>query len=70
MKVSIRAAILRSIGAEIDNLEALGVLKPIRYKDIPKEHRGDIIGVYIFHREKFKADGTLEKNKTRIVLQQ
>ena len=70
MKVSIRAAILRSIGAEIDNLEALGVLKPIRYKDIPKEHRGDIIGLNIFHREKFKADGTLEKNKTRIVLQQ
>ena len=63
-----RAAILKSIGAEIDSLEAPGVLKPIRYKDIPKEHRGDFIGVYIFHREKFKADGTFEKDKTRIVL--
>jgi len=29
-----RSAILKSIGAEIDNLEAPGVLKPVRYKDI------------------------------------
>ena len=63
-----RVAILKSIGAEIDNLEAPGVLKPVKYNDIPKEHRGDIIGVYMFHREKFNADGTFEKDKTRIVL--
>ena len=63
-----RTAILQSIGAEIDNLEAPGVLKPVRFQDIPKEHRRDIIGVYMFHREKFKADGTFEKDKTRIVL--
>ena len=63
-----RNAILQSIGAEIDNLEAPGVLQPLRYKDIPKEHRADIIGVYMFHREKYKADGTFEKDKTRIVL--
>jgi len=63
-----RSAILKSIGAEIDNLEAPGVLKPVKYRDIPKEHRADIIGVYMFHKEKFKADGTFEKDKTRIVL--
>ena len=63
-----RAAILKFIGAEIDNLKAPGVLKPIRYKDVPKEHLGDIIGIYMFHREKFKADDTFEKDKTRIVL--
>ena len=63
-----RSAILQSIGAEIDNLEAPGVLQPVRYQDIPSEFRADIIGVYMFHREKFKADGTFEKDKTRIVL--
>ena len=51
-----RGAILKSIGAEIDNLEAPGVLKPIRYKDIPVEQRRHVIGVYMFHKEKFKAD--------------
>jgi len=40
----------------------------VRYKDIPSEHRADIIGVYMFYLEKFKADGTFEKDKTRIVL--
>ena len=63
-----RAAILKSIEAEIDDLEAPGVLKPIRYKDIPMEHRGDIIRVHMFHREKFEAVGTFEKDKTPIVL--
>ena len=44
------------------------MLQPVRYQDIPSEFRADIIGVYMFHREKFKADGTFEKDKTRIVL--
>jgi len=63
-----RGAILKSIGAEIDNLEAPGVLKPVYYKDIPNEQRKHVIGVYMFHKEKFKADGSFEKDKTRIVL--
>ena len=66
--VTRRNAVFRSIGAEIDNLEAPGVFKPIRYKDIPHEHRRHLIGVHMFHKEKFRADGSFEKDKTRIVL--
>jgi hypothetical protein len=59
---------LKSIEAEIDNLEQPGVLTPIRLKSIPKGLRRHIIGVYMFHKEKFKADGSFDKDKCRIVL--
>ena len=63
-----RSDILNSIFKEIDNLEAPGVLKPILRRDIPEQSRQHVIGVYMFHREKFRADGSFEKDKTRIVL--
>jgi hypothetical protein len=77
MKASIRTAlknkerrdsIIKSIEAEIDNLEQPGVLTPTRFKNIPHEYRKHIIGVYMFHKEKFKADGTFDKDKMRLVL--
>ena len=77
MKISLREAIknperkediLKSINAEIDNLEAPGVLKAVRVRDIPSHERKNIIGVYMFHKEKYKADGSFDKDKTRIVL--
>ena len=54
-----REAVQKSIDAEIDTLEQPGVLKAVRYQDIPKEARKDIISAYMFHKEKFKADGSL-----------
>ena len=63
-----RGPIQKSIEAEIDNLEQPGVLKAIDFEDIPAEHKKHIIGVYMFHKEKFKADGTFDKDKCRIVL--
>jgi len=63
-----REAVQKSIDAEIDNLEQPGVLKAVRYQDIPKEAKKDIINAYMFHKEKFKADGSFDKDKCRIVL--
>ena len=62
-----RPEILKSIDSEIDNLEQPGVLKSLRLKDIPKECLKDIIGVYMFHKEKYK-DGVFDKDKFRLVL--
>jgi len=45
-----------------------GVLKAVKFKDIPKEGRKDIINAFMFHKEKFKADGSFDKDKCRIVL--
>ena len=53
---------MQSIGPEIDNLEAPEELSPFRCKYIPKERRANIIGVYILHREKYKAVSTFEKD--------
>jgi hypothetical protein len=63
-----RESVLKAIHAEIDNLEKPNVLKPVHFRDIPEEFRDDIIGAYMFHVEKFKADGTFDKDKCRIVL--
>jgi hypothetical protein len=63
-----RDSILASIFGEIDNLEQPGILTSVKFESIPKEMRKDIIGVYMFHKEKFKADGTFDKDKTRLVL--
>jgi hypothetical protein len=63
-----RDAILKSIGEEIDNFEQPGVLKSIRLRDIPSEYVRHIIGIYMFHKEKHKADGSFDKDKMRLVL--
>jgi hypothetical protein len=63
-----RQAILNAIDAEIDNLEQPGVLEPTRPQHIPTELRRHIINVYMFHKEKYKADGTFDKDKMRLVL--
>jgi hypothetical protein len=60
--------VLKAIYDEIDNLEQPGVLKPIYLTDIPNSFRKDIINAYMFHKEKYKADGSFDKDKCRIVL--
>jgi hypothetical protein len=61
-------SIRKSIFTEIENLDKPGVLKPIKRNNIPKEFQKDIIGVHMFHKEKFKADGSFDKDKCRLVL--
>jgi hypothetical protein len=63
-----RSAIQKAIYAEIDNFESPGVVQPIKFKNIPKDKLKEIIGVYMFHREKYKGDGIFDKDKCRIVL--
>jgi hypothetical protein len=63
-----RSTIIQAINAEIDNFEQPGVLAPMKFGDIPPEYRKHIIGVYMFHKEKYKADGAFDKDKMRLVL--
>ena len=43
------------------------VMKPTMFKDIPKKYRDGIIPVHVFFKEKYKADGTYDKMKARLV---
>ena len=61
-------SVRKSICAEIENLDKPGVLKPIKRKNIPKDFQRGIIGVHMFHKEKYKADGSFDKDKCRLVL--
>jgi len=59
---------LKSIYAEIDNFEQPGVLKAVKFNEIPQKYVRNIINIYMFHKETKKADGTFDKDKTRLVL--
>lgn len=61
-----RESVLRAIHDEIKNLDRPEVMKPVRRRDIPPD--AEIIGTYLFHKEKFKADGSFDKDKARIVI--
>lgn len=63
-----KASIMKAIFDEIDNFEAPGVTKPIKFKNIPQDYKQFIIGTYMFHKEKFKADGSFDKDKCRLVI--
>jgi len=62
-------ATIQAIHDEIHNMEKNKVMKAIRYRDIPKELRknGGIIQLFPFMKDKFKADGTFDKSKCRLV---
>lgn len=63
-----RASILKALHGEIDNFEAPGVIKSTRLKDIPVALRKNIVPTFMFHTEKFKSDGSFDKDKCRMVL--
>ena len=56
-----------AVNEEVKNLGSNSVMKPIKYEDIPKKYRKGIIPVHMFLKEKYKADGTFDKMKARIV---
>ena len=39
----------------------------VKYQDIPKEYRGEIVNAFMFLTDKFKAKGEFEKRKGRMV---
>jgi hypothetical protein len=61
------ASIEKSIQDEIGSLDS-NALRCVLYKDIPESFRKDIIDTYMFHKEKFKANGEFDKHKCRLVL--
>jgi len=61
------ALIEKSIHDEIGSLD-LNALRCVLNKDIPESFRKDIIDTYMFHKEKFKANGEFDKHKCRLVL--
>jgi len=63
-------ATVQAIHDEIGNMVNNKVMKVIRFRDIPKEIRrtkGGIIQLFPFIKDKFKADGTFDKSKCRLV---
>ena len=62
-------ATLNAIDLEIENMEKGNVMPPIHFKDIPTEHRSQIIDLFMFLKDKFKANGDFDKTKARLVAQ-
>ena len=61
-------SVLKSLNDELLNMgDTNKVMKPTMFKDIPKKYRDGIIPVHVFFKEKYKADGTYDKMKARLV---
>jgi hypothetical protein len=56
-----------AVDAEFENMHKYGVMKPIKYSDIPKKYRRHIVSVHMFLKAKYKANGDFDKMKGRIV---
>jgi hypothetical protein len=59
--------VIKVLKNEIKNMESFEVMKPIQFKDIPAQHRKLIVPVFMFFKNKYKADGSFDKTKARIV---
>jgi len=62
-------ATLAAIDLEIENMEKGNVMPPIHFEKIPSEHRHRIIDLFMFLKDKFKANGDYDKTKARLVAQ-
>ena len=59
----------KAIRAEADQFLRNNVVSaPIRYEDIPSEHKGKILRAFQFVVDKLDADGTFVKCKARTVV--
>ena len=56
---------VKAIAAEIENLLGMKAGPLVKYQDIPKECRGEIVNAFMFLTDKFKAKGEFEKRKQR-----
>jgi hypothetical protein len=57
----------KAVNAELENMHDNEVLKAVRYSSIPKKYRDGIIPLHMFLKEKYKADGSYDKMKARLV---
>lgn len=62
-----QAIITEAIDAEIENIESNAVMSVINFKAIPMSQRHGIISAHMFLKEKFKADGSYDKMKAKLV---
>ena len=77
LHLSVEAAIaklgknaIKSIVKEIYQLERKGVFEAVNFKKLSLQDRRKIVGTRMFLKEKFKADGSFDKLKARLVAQQ
>ena len=77
LHLSVEAAIaklgknaIKSIVKEIYQLERKGVFQAVNFKQLSLQERRKIVGTRMFLKEKYKADGSFEKLKARLVAQQ
>ena len=63
-----RASTLSAVESEIHNMEERAVTIMIYYNNIPHDQRKFIIPAHMFIKDKFKANGTFDKTKARLVV--
>ena len=63
-------AAIKSIVKEMYQLEKKSVFEAVNWKQLSLQERKKLVGTRMFLKEKFKADGTFEKLKSRLVAQQ
>jgi hypothetical protein len=61
-------SLIDALYKEIQSLDKPKVMNPIKFPVIPSNYRPHIINTYMFHKEKFTADGAFDKDKFRMVI--
>lgn len=59
--------IANAINAEMKNMMDNKVLIPVKFTEIPPKHRDQVIRAHMFLKFKYKADGSFDKVKARLV---
>jgi hypothetical protein len=62
-----RASTLAAIASEIRNMEDADVATMVHYRDIPDNERKNVVPAHMFIKDKYKADGSFDKVKARLV---
>ena len=60
-------AAMNAVKEEVDNMMDMKVMTALKYQDIPKHNRGNIIPLHMFLKEKYKSDGSFDRLKARLV---
>jgi len=61
------ASTIKAVNDEIENMENNSVGKFVQFTDIPAHLRPDIVPAHMFLKDKYKADGSFDKVKARMV---
>jgi len=64
-----RASAKQAVDDEIRNIEESSTFEFVQYDDIDPEDRPNIIPMFMFLKDKFKADGSFDKTKGRLCVE-